>query len=84
MARQKLGRKKLNKLRRETGLDIVGCFVRGNTNHRKDLCMPDGSVYCLFSNGRIERSISRHGVEVYPVESRVLTDSQKNLLKSME
>jgi len=34
MARQKLSRKSVNKLRRKTGLDIAGCYIRGNTDHR--------------------------------------------------
>ncbi len=60
MARQKLGRKKVNKLRRELNLDIVGVYVRGNTGHRKDLCLADGSIVYLFSDGKMEKSEVRH------------------------
>jgi len=53
MARQCLGLKKINRLRIKTGLDIVNVFVRGNTNHRKDLCIIDGYIYYLYKNGEI-------------------------------
>ena len=56
MAGQRLGKKKVNKLRIKTGLDIVHVLVRGGTNHRLDLCVKDGTLYHLFKDGEIEKS----------------------------
>lgn len=55
MARQKLGQKKVNKLRQQTGLDILVVLVRGGTNHRRDLCLSDGSVVNLYKDGTMEK-----------------------------
>lgn len=63
MARQRLGKKKVDKLIRETGLNIVTALVRGGTNHRKDLCLVDGSVFHLFNDGSIEKSDIWHSYE---------------------
>lgn len=49
--RQRLGQKKVAKLKRETGLDIVKVLVRGGTDHRKDLFLSDGSIVHLFKDG---------------------------------
>jgi len=54
MARQLLGEKKINNLRQQTGLDIVTVLVRGGTDHRKDLCLGDGSVIHLYADGTME------------------------------
>jgi hypothetical protein len=56
MARQSLGQKKVNKLIKSTGLDIVHVLVRGGTNHTKDLCIKGGDVFHLYKNGDIEKS----------------------------
>lgn len=61
--RQQLGIKKLRALRKETHLDIVAALVRGNTNHRIDLCLRDGSVVSKHVDGRLERSPVNHCVE---------------------
>jgi len=42
--RQKLGEKKVKKLRGELNLPIVHVLVRGGTNHRQDLCLKDGTI----------------------------------------
>ena len=42
--RQRLGQKKINRYKRETGLSIVAGLVRGNTHHRVDLRLKDGST----------------------------------------
>lgn len=44
MSRQRMGAKKIAKLRLQTGLPITAVFVRGGTGHRKDLCLEDGSI----------------------------------------
>lgn len=54
MARQWLGEKKVNQLRKQTRLDIVGVLIRGNTNHRRDLCLADGTVMSLYKSGELE------------------------------
>ena len=57
MARQRLGQKKVNKLRQETGLDIIHVLVRGGTNHRRDLCLSDGTVTSLHKDGTLEPDV---------------------------
>ncbi len=56
MARQTLGQKKVDRLRAKTGLDIKKVMVRGGTDHRKDLCLSDGSIMHLFKDGTMEKS----------------------------
>jgi hypothetical protein len=63
MARQRLNRKSVNRLRRKLSLDIVGVYVRGNTDHRKDLCMAGGAIYYFYKDGLIEKSSSRHDLK---------------------
>lgn len=46
-----LGLKKIMRLRRRTGLPISCAMVRGNTNHRVDLCLPCGRVIMLYRDG---------------------------------
>jgi len=57
--RQLLGRKKLNRLRLETGLDIVKVMVRGNNDHAKSLCLKDGSIVMQLKDGSIVASECR-------------------------
>jgi len=54
MARQTLNKTKVQKLIKETGLDIEKVMVRGNTNHRKDLCLSDGTISRMYKDGVIE------------------------------
>lgn len=60
MTRQRLGTKKIEKLRRETGLPIVAVLVRGGTDHRLDLCLEDRSIVHLYRDGGMEVSDMRH------------------------
>ena len=53
--RQRLGKKKTDRLKRETGLPIVEVLVRGGTDHRKDLHLEDGSCVMLFKNGDLAK-----------------------------
>lgn len=52
--RQLLGAKKLKRLAAETGLQIVKVMVRGGTDHRKDLCLEDGTIVSLYRDGSME------------------------------
>lgn len=52
--RQLLGTKKVKRLAAETGLPIVKVMVRGGTDHRKDLCLEDGSIVSLYRDGTME------------------------------
>lgn len=63
MARQKLGKKKLAKLRNETGLPIIAVLVRGGTDHRKDLCLEGGKVIHLFNDGTMQESDIGHTLD---------------------
>ena len=54
MARQVLNKKKVERLREETGLDIKKVMIRGNTNHRKDLCLSDGTITRMYKDGSME------------------------------
>lgn len=55
--RQQLGKAKVERYRRQTGLDVIAGQVRGGTNHRVDLCLRDGSVVYLWPNGRTEKAV---------------------------
>lgn len=54
MARQRVGEKKVRKLREKLGLPIVTALVRGGTDHRIDLCLEDGSVTYYWKDGTLE------------------------------
>lgn len=41
------------------GFDIVKIMVRGGTDHRKDLCLRDGSILNLYPDGEIIHSDSK-------------------------
>ena len=53
--RQRLGPKKVQKLRERTGLPVLFAMVRGGTNHRIDLCLEDGSIMNLYRDGTLEK-----------------------------
>ena len=52
--RQRLGKRKVRRYREKTGLDVVAGLVRGNTGHRVDLCLGDGSVVHMWPDGSTE------------------------------
>lgn len=56
MTRQRMGEKKVARLREQLGLPIVKVLVRGNTGHRKDLCLEDGTVVSLYKDGTLEKT----------------------------
>lgn len=56
MARNRIGEKKVKKLREKTGLDILTALTRGGTDHRIDLCLSDRSVMHLYRDGTMEKS----------------------------
>ena len=58
--RQRLNKKKIKKLKLQTGFDIVAVFVRGGTDHRKDLCLADGSIVFLYKDGTMQKSNFGH------------------------
>lgn len=60
MARQRLNDRKTRRLREQTGLDVIRVLVRGGTDHRRDLCLADGSVVHLYRDGTMEKSDIRH------------------------
>ena len=66
MARQELGLKKVLRLRKETGLDIIAVLVRGGTEHRRDLCLRDGTIICMWPDGDIIPSEYTHCVPCPP------------------
>jgi hypothetical protein len=45
-----LSKKKINRLREETGLNIVSATVRGNTDHQIFVTLADGSQCTLDKN----------------------------------
>jgi hypothetical protein len=61
--RQLLNPRKTATLAAQTGLPIVKVMVRGNTHHRKDLCLEDGSIVCLWPDGSLTASGSRWSVK---------------------
>jgi len=56
MARQLLGEKKVNQLRKKLSLPIVQALVRGGTDHRIDLCLINGDVIHYWPDGTMEKS----------------------------
>ena len=58
--RQLLGKKKVNLLRKQTGLDIIAVFVRGGTNHRKDLCIRGGKIISMYKDGSLHETKYTH------------------------
>ena len=58
--RQRLGKKKIAKYARETGLPVVTALTRGNTDHRVDLFLADGSRIAYWpKTGQIETPADR-------------------------
>lgn len=55
MARNRVGEKKVKKLREKTGLPVLTALVRGGTDHRIDLLLEDGSIASLYRDGSIEK-----------------------------
>ena len=51
--KQRLGNKKIRRLRKETGLDVVYADVRGNTNHTLRFVLRDGQTGYRDNLGRI-------------------------------
>jgi hypothetical protein len=63
MARQLMSRRKTIKLRERTGLPVIAVLVRGDTNHRKDLCLDDGSVVGLYPDGELVKMKFGHSIK---------------------
>jgi hypothetical protein len=60
MSRCLIGKKKIQWLRRETGLPVIAALVRGDTDHRIDLCLDDGRVVYFFKDGTMAETLIRH------------------------
>ena len=56
MARNIIGAKKVARLREKTGLPVITALTRGGTDHRIDLCLDNGSIVHLFSDGTMEKA----------------------------
>jgi hypothetical protein len=69
MATQRLGPKKLNRLRRKTGLDIECATVRGNSGHAMILQLTDGTAKVMDKHGVVTEAPfeCRNGVPVIRV-----------------
>ena len=58
--RQRLGQKKIDRYAKETGLPVVTALTRGNTDHRVDLFLEDGSRVAYWpKTGDIETPADR-------------------------
>lgn len=49
-----MGAKKVDRLRRMTGLPLVAALTRGGTDHRVDLILANGTMFALYKDGHIE------------------------------
>jgi hypothetical protein len=67
--RQTLSKKNVNKIARQTGLPVLAVLVRGGTDHRKDLCLDDGSVMHLEKDGTMEISPIKWNIKRYYEET---------------
>ena len=56
--RQSVGEKKVRRYRRETGLDVLTALVRGNTDHRIDLLLADGTITHWFKDGTLKSAVN--------------------------
>lgn len=57
MTRQVVGPKKVRKYAKATGLPVVKAMVRGNTGHRVDLGLEDGTIAEYWPRtGEVERT----------------------------
>lgn len=56
MSRQRLKDKKVKKLCKETGLEIVHAFVRGGCDHAITLYLSDGTVAFLLKDGTLKEN----------------------------
>lgn len=54
--RQRVGAKKVARLRKQTGLPVYSAQVRGNTGHRIDLFLENGEMWCLWPDGTLRKS----------------------------
>lgn len=61
MARQIMSEKNTRKIKDKTGLPIVAVLVRGGTNHRRDLCLNDGTIVSLFKDGTFQKTTQENG-----------------------
>jgi len=59
MARQRMSDKNVRILSYVFGMPIVGVFVRGNTDHRKDLLLESGKIINLYKDGTMVFSESK-------------------------
>lgn len=64
--RQRLSAKTCAKLSRKTGLQVASGMVRGNTKHRKDLIVMDGSTWLLWPDGALTPPDGWEGPELPP------------------
>lgn len=71
MARNRIGPKKVEKLRDKTGLSVLTALTRGNTDHRIDLYLDDGSVHHLYKDGTIEKSEMQWNVEDWNIKNSI-------------
>lgn len=46
----------LQRLAEQTQRPIVGALTRGGTDHRIDAFESDGTVWCVYKDGSVERS----------------------------
>ena len=56
MARQVMSKRRTETISKELGFPIEKIMVRGNTGHRKDLCLPDGHILHYWPDGVITHS----------------------------
>ncbi len=54
--RQRMSEKRVAQMRQVLGLPIVKVLVRGGTQHRKDLCLEDGSITYLYPDGTVVKT----------------------------
>lgn len=57
--RQALSKKRTTILAAELNLPILSVMVRGNTDHRRDLFLEDGSIVMLYKDGTMAASSLR-------------------------
>ncbi|HAA01898.1 MAG TPA: hypothetical protein DCE18_00840 [Syntrophobacteraceae bacterium] len=77
--RCQIGPRKVKKYSDVTGLPIAAALVRGNTDHRIDMFLIDGTLVCWFKDGNIVRY--EDGVMLKTITHPVM--GRKNIGKSL-
>lgn len=79
MMRQVMSERKTRRIAEQVGLKVVRVMVRGNTRHRRDLCLVDGSIATLWPDGSVLLNRGRWMYEPLDFEAWLEVEGKKAL-----